>query len=133
MKKSIEAAALLGVMSLALVPIVPAFAANWVYVAESTSNAVYYYDSETIRRSGNQVTVWEKYDFSRDKTEKRRERKVRYRYDCEQRTDTLLETVSYYPNGKIEKFTFDTYEQKESAVTPDTVSEAMLEAVCGLN
>lgn len=109
MKKSIEAAALLGVMSLALVPIAPAFAANWVYLAESTSNAVYYYDSETIRRSGNQVTVWVKGDHSRDKTVKMRESKARYRYDCAERTSTLLQLVDYYPDGKIETFTWETY------------------------
>lgn len=59
MKKSIGTSAFLGAMCLAVVPIAPAYAANWVYVTTSRSNAVYYYDSDTIRRSGNQVTVWE--------------------------------------------------------------------------
>ncbi len=71
MKKSIGTAALLGAMCLAVMPVAPAYAANWVYVTESTSNAVYYYDSETIRHSGNQFTVWEKTDFSRDTTVQR--------------------------------------------------------------
>lgn len=130
MKKSIGTSAFLGAMCLAVVPIAPAYAANWVYVTTSRSNAVYYYDSDTIRRSGNQVTVWEKYDWSRDKTAKQRETKARYRYDCAERTNTLLEIVDYFPDGKIEKFTYDTYRQQESAVTPDTISEIMLEAVC---
>ena len=130
MKKSIGTSAFLGAMCLAVVPIAPAYAANWVYVTTSRSNAVYYYDSDTIRRSGNQVTVWEKYDWSRDKTAKQRETKARYRYDCAERTNTLLEIVDYFSVGKIEKFTYDTYRQQESAVTPDTISEIMLEAVC---
>ena len=54
MKKSIGVATLVGVICLALTPIAPAYAANWVYVAKNTNGAVFYYDSDTIRRSGNQ-------------------------------------------------------------------------------
>ncbi len=133
MKKSIGTSTFLGAMCLAVMPMAPVYAANWVYVTTGPNNVVYSYDSDTIRRSGNQVTVWEKYDHSRDKTTKKRETKARYRYDCAERTDTLLEVVNYYPDGKNERFTYDTYQQKESAVTPDTISEIMLEAVCGLN
>jgi hypothetical protein len=133
MKKYIRTAALLGAMCFALMPTAPAYAANWVYVTKSTKNAVFYYDSDTIQRAGNQVTVWVKLDHSRDKTEKAREKKVLYRYDCVNRTLTILQVTIYYPNGKNETLALDTYQQNEIAVTPDTVSEAMLEAVCGLN
>ena len=54
----------------------------------------------------------------------------RYRYDCADRTSTLLDATDYYPDGKIETFTWETYQQKERAVTPDSVMEIMLEAVC---
>ena len=130
MKKSIGTATLHGVVCLGLMPITPAYAANWVYVTTAQTNAVYYYDSDTIRRSGNQVTVWEKVDHSRDKRVKYREALSRYRYDCADRTSTLLQATDYYPDGKIETFTWETYEQKERAVTPDSVMEGMLEAVC---
>jgi hypothetical protein len=85
-----------------LMPIAPAYAANWVYVVTNNSGTDFYYDSDTIRRSGNQVTVWEKYDHSRDKTDKTREKKVLYRYDCVKRTTTILQATIYYPNGKNE-------------------------------
>ena len=130
MKKSIGTAALLGAMCLAVMPIAPAYAANWVYVTESTNNAVFYYDSDTIRRSGNQVTFWRKDDHSRNTTVKQRETRARYRYDCAMRTHTLLQLTYYFPDGKIETVNWETYEQEERAVTPDTITEAMLEAVC---
>jgi hypothetical protein len=133
MKKSIGTKALVAAIGLALMPIAPAYAANWVYVTTNPNKVVFSYDSNTIRRSGNQVTVWEKYDHSRDKTTKKRETKARLRYDCAERTETLLEWIIYYPNGKTDTFAFDTYEQKESSVAPDTVAEDILEAVCGLN
>jgi hypothetical protein len=108
----------------------PAYAANWVYVTTSDRGSDYYYDSDTIQRSGNKVTYWEKVDHSRDKTVKRRESKDRYLCDCAMRTRTLLQATSYYPDGTNEAFSYNTYEQKEHAVIPDTVGESMLEAVC---
>jgi hypothetical protein len=131
MKKSIGVATLVGVICLALTPMAPAYAANWVYVAKNTNGAVFYYDSDTIRRSGNQVTVWEKVDHSRNKTVKMREEKSRWRYDCEERTRALLQLTNYYPDRQPETFTWNAYEQKEGAVTPDTVGEDILKAVCG--
>jgi hypothetical protein len=130
MKKSIGIAALLGATCLALMPIAPVYAANWVYVTESRNKAVFYYDSDTIQRSGNRVTVWEKTDHSRDKTVKHRETVVRYRYECAGRTKTILDTNVYFPNGEIKSFTSKAYEQEELAIPPDSVWEDMLEAVC---
>jgi hypothetical protein len=40
----------------------PAFAVEWVYVTSNTSGTDIYYDADTIRRSGDQVTVWERWD-----------------------------------------------------------------------
>jgi hypothetical protein len=130
MKKSIGTAALLGAMCLAVMPAAPAYAANWVYVTTSNQKADFYYDSDTIQRSGNIVTVWEKYDLSRVATTKERTRISRYRYDCAERTSTLLALNVYYPNGEVKSFTYKAYEQEEEAVAPDTVTEAVLEAVC---
>ena len=64
----------------------PAFAANWVYIETSDTGTVFSYDADTIRRAGNLVTVWEKWDHSRDKTFRERERMIRSRYQCEERT-----------------------------------------------
>lgn len=56
MKKSIGTSTLLGAACLAVMPMAPAYAANWVYVTTSDHGSDYYYDSDTIQRSGNQVT-----------------------------------------------------------------------------
>jgi hypothetical protein len=123
LNKLITAAAL-------LMAAAPALAANWVYVTTNDVGSDYYYDSDTIQRSGNQVTFWQKTDHSRDKTVKERESIDRYRFDCAMRTRTLLQVTNYYPDGNNESYTFSTYEQKENAVIPDTAGESMLEAVC---
>ncbi len=130
MQKSMGNATLISAACFALMPIAPAYAANWVYVATNTNKADWYYDSDTIRRFGNQITVWVKIDHSRNKTVKYRETLVRYRYDCADRTSTALQLTDYYPDGKNETFIWETYEQEEQAVAPETVIEGVLEAVC---
>ena len=130
MKKSIEAAALLGVMSLALVPIAPAFAANWVYVDKNVDGAVHYYDADTLQRSGDEVTIWDKVDHSRDATTKLRSTTALIRYFCSRRTYTLISYTVYYANGKIESASWSPNQQTETYIAPDTIAESKLKAVC---
>lgn len=130
MKKSVRTAAFMTATCLSLMPAAPAYAANWVYVITDTDNTGFYYDSDTIQRSGNQVTVWTKYDHSRDKTVKMRESKVLIRYGCAERTLTTLQETTYYPNGTTNTVIVKPYEQEEMAIPPSTVAEKMLEAVC---
>lgn len=130
MKKSIGTSTFLGVMCLAVMPMAPAYAANWVYVTESDSKSVFYYDSDTIQRAGNQVTVWIKIDNSRDRSVKQRGSTDRVRYDCGDRTSIILQRTSYYPDGKNETFDWSTYKRKEDPIIPDTLNEDIFEAVC---
>jgi hypothetical protein len=108
----------------------PAFAVNWVYVGARSSGTDFYYDADTIVRSGNEVTVWEKWDHSRDKTYKEREQRVRYQYDCAERTSTILLAIIYYPDGTSRSVMFATHEQETTHVAPGTAGEGKLEAVC---
>ena len=108
----------------------PAFAANWIYVTQSNVGTVSYYDVDTIQRSGNQVTVWEKRDESRNKTVKHREMTLRERFHCSERTFTTLNITTYYPDGTNKSANLETYEQKAEPIAPDTMGEAVLEAVC---
>jgi hypothetical protein len=109
----------------------PAFAADWIFAdAIDANGTLHYYDADTIQRTGNQVTVWEKWDHSRDKTEKIRERKLRVRYDCAERTSTSLNTIIYFPDGKTEFFTWEAYQQTADPVVPESIADAKLNAVC---
>ena len=108
----------------------PAFAVDWVYVTTGENGSDFYYDADTIQRSGNQVTVWEKEDASRNKTVKYREQKIQGNFSCSSRTYRLLSFVAYYPDGKQNSSSLDTYEQKVEPIPPDTIGETRLEAVC---
>jgi hypothetical protein len=108
----------------------PAFAANWIYVNTDTKNADNYYDADTLRRSGEVVTVWEQTDHSRDKTVKRRSAKSLIRYYCSRRSYVLVSIIDYYPNGETKRFDYSTGKQSEYFPPPDANGEAMLNAVC---
>lgn len=108
----------------------PALAVNWVYLYTNDSGTDFYYDSDTIKRSGSQVAYWEKTDHSRDKTRKERQRIKRRLLDCVDRTDTLLHVTVYYPDGTTKSATWKTYEQEADPVLPGTVGEFIMEAVC---
>lgn len=110
----------------------PAFAAEWIPVFIDTQKVIYYYDADTIRRSGNVVTVWEKRDHSRNRTVKYREVKGKRSYNCSARTSILLSVIVYYPNGKVESDEFPDYAQTTESVAPDTAGEDILEAVCSV-
>jgi hypothetical protein len=45
-------------------------------------------------------------------------------------TSTALNANSYYPDGKTETFNPTIYQQETVSVTPETVGEAKLKAVC---
>jgi hypothetical protein len=126
----INRTAVFSALCLAALPVAPVYAANWVYVVTSAKNTDYYYDADTLQRSGDQVTVWLRLDHSRDKTKKQRESKDWYRYNCVKRTFTLLYTVNYYPDGKSVSFSYDTYEQRVNPVVPGSLAEDLLEVIC---
>ena len=111
----------------------PAYAANWIFVDYDVNNTVFYYDVDSIQRSGNQVTVWEKWDRSRDKTSKERERKLRQRYDCAERTFTDLDIFIYFPDGKNDSFNYKPYEQTVISIVPESIGETMFDAVCAVS
>jgi hypothetical protein len=108
----------------------PALAANWVYVTTTRKNADYYYDADTLQRSGEVVTVWEHTDHSRNKTVKYRSSKALIRYYCSRRSYVHLSIIDYYPNGETKSFKYPTDRTDETFIPPDSNGDAMLKAVC---
>ncbi len=109
----------------------PVLAANWVPVAESIGGDEYFQDSESIRRNGNLVTVWEKIVFAKTKPNGEAYRLMRFRYDCSGETITTLNATLYTKEGHpLQTMSWSQYEQKNDAVIPDTVGETRFNAIC---
>ncbi len=106
-------------------------AANWVFV-DSSNKAGVYIDWDSIERSGNRVTAWEKWIYKPDAKRVQAEAKIRNRYDCVSRTIKLLYSINYAENGSvISSFTFNEYDAPPSPVVPESIGEAVLDRACG--
>lgn len=129
MMKAIRAVAD-AVTCLALIYGAPAYAAEWVYVNKTSSGAFMYIDAKTIQREGDHVTVWERWDLSRDKATKERQRIVLNRYDCIARTSTVISLIVYYPDGTSQSTDRKPYEQEALRIVPGSMAEFTMEALC---
>lgn len=108
----------------------PAFAANWIYLSTSKTDAVHYYDADTLQRIKNDVTVWEWVDFSRDQTSEYEGIKARVRYDCRARTFTVLSEKVDYRHGTTSSSQWAPNQQKVRDIVPDSENDSTLAVVC---
>ena len=73
--------------ALALATVIPPD--RWVHVGGSTDLYEEYLDTESVRRSGDKVTLWTRRDFVRDQGTAWNE----IEFDCSARTETILAWV----------------------------------------
>lgn len=110
---------------------------RWVQVSQ-TNNRDVEVDTETIRRTGSRVTVWQRSRF----LEPQRTRSGRlytmalsqFEYDCEARTSTLLASVARDAQGQtVVNLTVPTYERIADPLAPETSGERIMEFACGVS
>ena len=118
----------------------PASAAEWRYLATSTTETDVYVDVTSVRdvpqipyqRTFPVRQVWSKSDHSRDTTETERETKTMHRFDCSSETMLVISTTGYRANGTVSGTTDQTdFGNKYKPVTPDSIGYAILEFACG--
>ena len=120
-----------GLAAAAITFAAPAQASRWIESA-SGKNATVFYDADTVQRSGSYLVAWEKWENKPNPTRKEAVNKAQKEYDCAGRRSRLINSVNYREDGTvISSFTWEPYEQTWTAATPDSIGEAMLEAVCG--
>jgi hypothetical protein len=107
-------------------------ATGWVYVAKTATGSKWYYNSDTMYRAANEITVWQKIDHSQDRKYKERETLLFTRYDCLAKTSSNITFTNIYPNGINEKYDFSASEQKVAKISPGSILEAVFEKVCHL-
>ena len=111
----------------------PALATNWVSVATSSKGAKIYVDRDSISRSGDFVTAWEKWDNSATNPPAdawlEKNRKI---YDCRNRKIRLSAAVDYRRDGSIiDQFEWAPGENEFHDAIPESIGEAVLDEVCG--
>ena len=110
----------------------PAWSTDWQYVATTTTNAKWYVDLDSYRRTGNAVNYWVKIDFSEDSTVPYREEKRNFRAKCAERQTKILSFVEYNADGSVRNSQNlpDYGDTNMNNVVPDTIGESVLKFVC---
>ena len=121
----------IGLVGLSSVYGAPAFAVNWVYVLTDNYGSAVYYDPNTIRRSGNTVSVLEKWDNSRNETFFwKPESRAFVRYDCYNRTRTYISGVAYFSNGRTESEQIEPHQQLAEDILQNPTWDRIAKAIC---
>jgi hypothetical protein len=104
-------------------------AASWLEVGISTTGTKVAVDVESIRRDGGKVSVWVKYDYTKNASIKAREAKRLMKYDCDAQTATTLSLVSYDAQGGVISSETRAFSVPEPVV-PESVGEAIMQVAC---
>jgi hypothetical protein len=108
-----------------------AHAASWQRVTSGTDGRVLFLDTSSVTRHGGVIKVWVKTDFAAVRSEPARERKALYGIKCAERTWDLLHSSDFDATGRVlNSFTRSRGLEDYTPVVPDTVTEAVMQAVC---
>jgi Surface-adhesin protein E len=111
----------------------PAYA-EWEKVTDDTENTPYV-DSDTIRRKGNLVKMWELRDYTNIRTVEAGSLlsvKALNEYDCAEERQRVLALVEYSNNMGRGKLVYtDSITGEWSQIVPETVGQTMLKLACG--
>lgn len=112
----------------------PAFADKWVYVLTNIDGTAVYYDPNTVRRSGNTVSVLEKWDKSRNEAFPwlPEESRAFVRYDCYNWTRTYISGVGYFSDGRTQSEQIEPYQQLAEDVLQNPTWNRIARAICRL-
>jgi len=115
-------------------------AADWRYLATSTTETVIYVDVSSVRdlpaipiaRPFPVRQIWSKSDHTNDATEPDRETKSLHRFNCSAETMLIASTSGYRPNGTVSQSrSNEDYDFRYEPVTPDSIGYALMEFACG--
>ncbi len=113
----------------------PAYASEWWLVSSGGTGSnenVTFVDRQSMRsvRQGL-VDAWSLQVKETADADGKRKSKALSRYDCENRTTTLISLILIANNDRLMKtINRKTYEQEPSNVVPDSIGEATWEFVC---
>ena len=109
---------------IALVLSMPTPPERWVHVGGSTDVYEEYLDKESIRRSGDKVTLWTRRDFHPDRGTSWNE----LEFDCSMKTETILAYIRD-ERGAVSHNVARPH-REASPIPPDSVEERIFKIAC---
>jgi len=106
----------------------PALASNWVFVGKNTFGSVYEIDSETLTRSGDNVTFWLRVKYGPEGPKGNADAyTARRTANCSDRSYRDLQTT-YTKEGKVVS---TSGEEEKRFAPPDSIAAGVVKAACG--
>ncbi len=97
---------------------------RWVHVGGSTNLYEEYLDKESVRRSGDKVTLWTRRDFVLDQGTSWNE----LEFDCSMRTETILAYIR--DDGGTISHNVVRPHREASPIPPNSVEERIFNLAC---
>lgn len=97
---------------------------RWIHVGGRTSLYEEYLDKESVKRSGDKVTLWTRRDFMLDRSTSWNE----LEFDCSTRTETILAYVR--DDGGTISHNVVRPHRKASPIPPKSVEERIFNIAC---
>lgn len=97
---------------------------RWIHVGGSTNLYEEYLDKESIKRSGDKVTVWTRRDFVLDQGTAWNE----IEFDCSARTETILAYIR--DDGRTISHNVVRPHRGSSPIPPESVEERIFNIAC---
>ena len=113
----------------------PAVAAEWWWVSsggERPARRIDFIDksSATTDYSGR-ISAWDFTIYEGLTKDGVRKEKALYRFDCRNRTMTLIELIEFGNNDRlIKSYSWNSFEQSENNIAPESVGESKWEFAC---
>ena len=113
----------------------PAMGAEWWwtnYYGDRPDRKVEFVDRDSLTSDyASRISAWSFQINESLQSDGVRKKKILSRYNCKARTITLIAMISYGNNDKLLKsFSWESYEQEEHNVVPDTIGETNWDFVC---
>lgn len=127
-------------VSAILVTSVPAYAAEWRYLTQTSDKTVVSVDIASIKtlppktgRDFEVVQIWVQHDYRLNKREKARKSVMLERVACDRDGLFTMQGTSYLADGSVLSTgsDIDDYDFKYEPATPDTLGYAVVEFACG--
>jgi len=105
-------------------------AAHWYRFDDVISmNMLPFFDADTVKREGQQVTFWAQYVYNPEKVHDGTYVTItKQRYDCAKRTVQTM-TSTYYAQDHTVRMT-DSRPTTQRDIVPDSIAEGIMETVC---
>ncbi len=109
-----------------------AIAANWVFITTSVEGHSFFVDTQSIQKSGNSVTYWEKANYLDRDRGGNLSAKIQFTTNCARRERIMRYSFFYDDTNNQGKMTVSgpATSSQWIPVSPESISESIMKFVC---